>query len=53
VKGVLISHIRDCDNALKGFGATSVQYERGFNVSCLRNVAKLIIQFSIKGIPFA
>jgi hypothetical protein len=37
VKGVLISHIRDCDNALKGFGATtSVQYERGFNASCLR-----------------
>ncbi len=32
MKGVLISHISDCDNVLKGFGANSVQYERNFHL---------------------
>lgn len=43
MKGVLISHIRDCDNVLKGFGANSVQYERNSICLNLRNVTLFIL----------
>ncbi len=43
MKGVLISHIGDCDNVLKGFGGNSVQYERNSICLNLRNVTLFIL----------
>jgi hypothetical protein len=43
VKGALISHIGDCDDVLKRFGANSVQYERNSICLNLRNVTLFIL----------